>query len=73
MRFSLEKLLLTALLTTSGNSIHAQTATPVREQVQAQVEQQYPSLFELYKYLHSHPELSFQERNSSAKSGRGTS
>ena len=67
MRCSLEKLLLTALLIASGRSIRAQTAAPIREQVQAQIEQQYPSLFELYKYLHSHPELSFQERNTSAK------
>ena len=29
--------------------------------------QEYPSLFELYKHLHSHPELSFQEVQSAAR------
>jgi hippurate hydrolase len=67
MRFSLERLLLTALFAACCVPLHAQTATTIREQVQARVEQEYPNLFELYKYLHSHPELSFQERNSSAK------
>jgi amidohydrolase len=38
-----------------------------REQVQARVQQEYPSLFELYRHLHSHPELSFQETESAAR------
>lgn len=38
-----------------------------RELVQARVQQEYPSLFELYKHLHLHPELSFQEKQSAAR------
>ena len=35
--------------------------------MRSQVAQEYPSLFELYKHLHSHPELSFQEAQSAAR------
>ncbi len=35
--------------------------------MQSRVAQEYPSLFELYKHLHSHPELSFQETQSAAR------
>ena len=45
----------------------AQSAVPAREQVQSRVAQEYPSLFELYKHLHAHPELSFQEKQSAAR------
>ena len=45
----------------------AQSAAPVRELVQSQVAQEYASLFDLYKHLHSHPELSFQEVQSAAR------
>jgi hippurate hydrolase len=45
----------------------AQVTTPTREQVQAQLQQEYPSLFELYKHLHAHPELSLQEEQSAAR------
>ena len=38
-----------------------------RALVQARVQQEYPSLFELYKHLHLHPELSFQEKQSAAR------
>ena len=38
-----------------------------REQVQARVQQEYASLFELYKHLHTHPELSFQEEKTAAR------
>jgi hippurate hydrolase len=44
-----------------------QSPLTVRELVQAQVAHEYPSLFELYKHLHSHPELSFQETQSAAR------
>src|SRR5208337_347135 len=37
-----------------------------RESVQTRVNLEYPSLFEMYKDLHSHPELSFQEKRTSA-------
>src|SRR5438094_336293 len=29
------------------------------------IDREYPTLFELYKHLHSHPELSFQEEKTS--------
>jgi hippurate hydrolase len=44
-----------------------QSAPPARELVQSRVAQECPSLFELYKYLHSHPELSFHETQSAAR------
>ncbi len=49
-------------LSASGGS-----AGPERELVQERVNQEYPSLFALYKELHTHPELSFQEENTSAR------
>jgi amidohydrolase len=45
----------------------AQTPPPARTQVQARLQQEYPSLFELYKHLHAHPELSLQEVQSAAR------
>jgi hippurate hydrolase len=39
----------------------------MREQVQSHLQQEYPSLFELYKHLHAHPELSLQEEQSAAR------
>ena len=50
-------------------SFSAQSERPVscREQVRARLQQEYPSLFELYKHLHAHPELSLQETNSAAR------
>lgn len=42
----------------------AAEVTAIREQVRAKVGQEYPNLFEFYKDLHSHPELSFHEERS---------
>jgi hippurate hydrolase len=36
-------------------------STSLREQLQARANQDYPRLFELYKHLHTHPELSLHE------------
>jgi len=44
-----------------------QSAAPTQELVRSHLAQEYPSLFELYKHLHSHPELSFQEVQSAAR------
>ena len=44
-----------------------QSAAPAQELVQSRVAQEYPSLLKLYKHLHSHPELSFQEVQSAAR------
>src|SRR6266496_5206589 len=35
--------------------------TSLREPIQARANQEYPRLFELYKHLHTHPELSLHE------------
>src|SRR5207249_2423543 len=35
--------------------------TPTPEMIRFRLEKEYPNLFELYKHLHTHPELSFQE------------
>jgi hippurate hydrolase len=45
----------------------AQSLATARELVQSRVAQECPSLFELYKHLHAHPELSFQETQSAAR------
>jgi amidohydrolase len=45
---------------------HAQHAC-CRDQVQSLVNHEYPALFELYKHFHAHPELSFQEEQTSAR------
>lgn len=58
-------LVLSSCLTTLSTA--APSAPANRELVQAHVQQEYPSLFELYKHLHSHPELSFQETQSAAR------
>lgn len=44
---------------------HAATST--REIVEERVQTEYPALFEFYKDLHAHPELSFHEERSSAR------
>src|SRR5512137_1988141 len=58
---------ITALLCLIGLWGRAQSAVPARDLVQARVAQEYPSLLELYKHLHAHPELSFQEKQSAAR------
>ena len=45
----------------------AQSSTTAREQVRSRLQQEYPSLFELYKHLHAHPELSLSEQQSAAR------
>src|ERR1051326_7263966 len=37
------------------------STTSLREPVQMRANQEYPRLFELYKHLHTHPELSLHE------------
>lgn len=39
----------------------------LRESVTPKVNAEYPSLFELYKHLHANPELSFHEKQTSAR------
>lgn len=60
---TLKILLTSAALTFFGSSLLAVAAVP--DFVQAGVEREYPGLFELYKQLHAHPELSFEEEKTS--------
>src|SRR5436190_100288 len=48
-------------------SIRAESSPGARDLLQRHVEKEYASLFELYKYLHAHPELSFQEEKTAAR------
>ncbi len=45
----------------------AGTPPATRDQVHQHLQQEYPNLFELYKYLHAHPELSLKEVQSAAR------
>jgi len=45
----------------------AQNAPSAREVVLSKVNAEYPKLFDLYQYLHAHPELSFHEEKTSAR------
>jgi hippurate hydrolase len=45
----------------------AQTSDALRETVRSRINQEYPALFELYKHLHAHPELSFHEEQTAAR------
>jgi hippurate hydrolase len=47
-------------------AITSSPAADLREPVRTRVEQEYPNLFEFYKDLHTHPELSFHEERSAA-------
>ena len=48
-------------------AIGAESSAASRDAVQSRVQQEYPSLFELYKDLHAHPELSFEEEKTAAR------
>src|SRR6267154_2572832 len=45
----------------------AQNSTTSQDLVRAQAQQESHSLLELYKHLHTHPELSFQEEKTAAR------
>jgi len=46
---------------------HAQSSAAARALVQSRAQQEYASLFELYKQLHAAPELSFHEEKTAAR------
>src|SRR5437588_805533 len=48
-------------------AIGAESSAASHDSVQSRVQQEYPSLFELYKDLHAHPELSFEEEKTAAR------
>src|SRR5712671_6728394 len=66
MKKFLSRAALFFLALTLGFGVRAQNASPVPEPVQTGIDREYPTLFELYKHLHAHPELSFQEEKTSA-------
>ena len=66
-RYTSRKVWLMLLLCVAAAGARAQQPVPARELVRSRVAQEYPSLFELYKHLHSHPELSFQETQTAAR------
>ncbi|MCX6897229.1 MAG: amidohydrolase [Verrucomicrobia bacterium] len=53
------------LLLATEEATRADSPAAAKPQVQARVEVEYGSLFEFYKDLHSHPELSFHEERTS--------
>src|SRR5262249_59217601 len=62
-----QPLLLGEMLAFISSPTVARDSNSARHAVQTQVNQDYASLFELYKHLHSHPELSFQEEKTSVR------
>ena len=56
--------ILLALTLTAATCVRAQNQMTL---IRAQVDTQYPNLFELYKHLHANPELSFHEEKTSAR------
>ncbi len=67
MKTRLVAVFLLAVVCGAGRA-HAAPAPPAnRELVSSRIAQEYASLFEFYKQLHSHPELSFQEAQSAAR------
>ncbi len=70
MKGFVSSLLLSLFLFLVVGSALAQQATPAERlsrQIANWADQEYPYLDGLYKYLHAHPELSFQEKNTSAR------
>src|SRR6184192_1114461 len=45
----------------------ARDESGTHQAVEAQIARDYSSFFDLYKHLHTHPELSFQEEKTSAR------
>ena len=67
MAKNVRKMRLVAPLRPASYHGHGQRGVPAQELVRSHLAREYPSLFELYKHLHSHPELSFQETQSAAR------
>src|SRR5258706_5620206 len=65
MKKFLSRAALVYLALTLGFDVRAKSS-PVPEPVLTGIDREYPTLFELYKHLHAHPELSFQEEKTSA-------
>jgi amidohydrolase len=63
----MRKSLLVVLVCFLAAAALARSGDALREAVRARVNAEYPALFELYKLLHAHPELSFQEEKTAAR------
>jgi amidohydrolase len=66
-RVALISLVLVACAVHARAAVVNATGTTERDLVQARVAQEYPALFDLYQDWHRHPELSFQEKRTSAR------
>ncbi len=61
------KLTIAALLLVTTSALSAATSPEqLRGLVTSRVEAEYPSLFDIYTNLHTHPELSFMEKKTAA-------
>jgi hippurate hydrolase len=68
LKLPLTRLALAASLSLSSTfPAHAQQATPLKTQVGTRVDAMYPWLDAVYKDLHAHPEIAFQEVRTAAK------
>src|SRR5256712_4310669 len=67
MKIKLRQIFLVTLLFSVPPLAKGETSATSRDLVRSRVEVEYPTLFELYKHLHTHPELSFQEEQTSAR------
>ncbi len=67
MKRNLGHLLAITLLGMLNFQGHSQNTNSARELINHRVSQEQARLFALYKHLHTHPELSFQEEQTSAR------
>src|SRR5258708_2200229 len=58
---------LAAMICLISSSAGAHDSAAGRAVVEQQAKQEFPGLLDLYKHLHTHPELSFQEEQTSAR------
>lgn len=66
-RFLLSSLATAVSLSLSCGAVLAQQAAPLKTQVASRIERMYPWLDALYKDLHAHPEIAFQETRTAGK------
>lgn len=67
MNIALKFSALSAFALLPATFVHAQGSGSLQQLVAGHLQTEYPSLFDLYKELHAHPELSFQEEKSAAR------
>src|SRR5258708_23266398 len=67
MTNKLKSVLVVLIWCVAAMEVFARASGELQDQVRKQVDIEYPTLFEFYKDLHTHPELSFQEEQTSAR------